>query len=379
MADPLWINADSGAPAYSADELRRAMALPLQFGGRLLGGRQGVRPGGNQLKVSLAGTTITVQPGLAVVDPGLATTQGPYWVAIPTAETHTLAPADATNPRKDIVILRVYDHDMDSSGRREAVTEYLVGTPSPTPAEPAVPAGALRLATIDVPQVGGGSPVVTDRRQYCFTGPATVVYTSSGTFKPADYPWARTWRVRVVGGGGGGGGCGATAAGQNSEGGGGGGGGYAERWGSIAELPDSVTVTVGAGGSAGVGANGGNGGTSSFGSFCSATGGSGGASGTAVSTSTTATSGMGGQGQGGDITTEGDSGGNGRVINGEAVCANHGGGTVLAGIQRASIFSTDGLAGNFPGGGGSGARNAASASARPGGAGAPGVVIVELY
>ncbi|MEU1240034.1 hypothetical protein ABZ388_06715 [Micromonospora parva] len=167
MADPLWINASSGAPAYSANELRQAMALALYYDNRLMGARQGVRPGGGQLGVSVAGSTITVQPGVACVDPGLSTPQGPYWVAIPTAETHTLAAADATNPRKDIVILRVYDHDEDSSGLRLARTEYLVGTPSPTPAEPGNE-GGMPLATLSVPQVGGGSTVVTP------TAPLTV-------------------------------------------------------------------------------------------------------------------------------------------------------------------------------------------------------------
>lgn len=164
MADPLWINADLGAPAYSANELRQAMALALMYDGRSLGARQGVRPGGTQLQTTLVSTTITVKAGVACVDPALSTPQGPYWVALPADETFTLTPADATNPRKDITILRVYDHDEDSSGLRLARSEYLVGTAAPSPVEPSVPAGAIRLATIDVPASGGGSPVVTDRR-----------------------------------------------------------------------------------------------------------------------------------------------------------------------------------------------------------------------
>ncbi|MEU5965957.1 hypothetical protein ABZ777_32530 [Micromonospora parva] len=167
MTDPLWINASGGAPAYSANELRQAMSLALMYGGRLLGARQGVRPGGDQLRVTLSSSTITVQPGVCCIDPGLSSPQGPYWVAIPAAETPgPLAAADATNPRKDIVIGRVYDHDEDSSGLRLARSEYLAGVAGPAPAEPAVPAGAIRLATIDVPASGGGSAVVTDRRPW---------------------------------------------------------------------------------------------------------------------------------------------------------------------------------------------------------------------
>lgn len=166
MADPLWIDADAGAPAYTAAELRQAMALALMYDGRAMGARQGVRPGGDQLAVSLDGATITVAPGVCCVDPGLSTPQGPYWVAIPTAEHHELDPAHATNPRKDIVVVRVYDDSEDSSGLRLARSEYIPGTPDPSPSEPATPTGAIRIATIDVPASGGGAPAVTDRRPY---------------------------------------------------------------------------------------------------------------------------------------------------------------------------------------------------------------------
>lgn len=163
--DPLFINATAGAPSYSANELRQGLALGVMYDGRNLGGRQGVRPGGNQLSVSLAGSTITVQPGLAYVDPALTAPQGGYWVALPAAENPgPLQAADATNPRKDIVILRVYDNDEDSSGLRTARSEYIAGIAAPSPAEPAVPAGAMRLATIDVPASPGAAVVTNNFR-----------------------------------------------------------------------------------------------------------------------------------------------------------------------------------------------------------------------
>jgi hypothetical protein len=195
-ADPLWINASSGSPAYSANELRQAMALGLQYGGRNLGARQGVRPGGNQLQVSLAGSTITVQPGVACVDPALNTPQGPYWVAIPAAETHTLTAADATNPRKDIVTLRVYDHDEDASGLRLARTEYTAGTPNPSPAEPSVPAGAIRLATIDVPASPGAAVVTNNALSAVAAG--GILPVASATVRDAltsPYASLAVWRT----------------------------------------------------------------------------------------------------------------------------------------------------------------------------------------
>jgi hypothetical protein len=199
MPDPLWINADSGAPAYTANELRQAMALGVMWAGRHVGGRQGKRPGGNALDVSLAGSTITVQPGLAYVDPGLSAPQGGYWVALPVAENPTggpLAAADATNPRKDIVILRVYDHDEDASGLRTARSEYIAGTPNASPVEPAVPSGSFRLATIDVPQSGGGSPVVSNNNPYT-VAPGGILPVRSQTDRGTltQYPGLPIWRI----------------------------------------------------------------------------------------------------------------------------------------------------------------------------------------
>jgi hypothetical protein len=168
VADALWMNCPvtGGAPQYTAAELRQDMAFGGAYGGRALGARQGVRPGGSQWQVSVAGTTVSVAPGVGLVDPGLSAPQGPYWVALPAQEDHALTPAHATSPRKDIVVVRVYDHDEDASGLKLARSEYLAGVPGPSPSEPAVPAGAVRVATIDVPASGGGSPAVTVNAPY---------------------------------------------------------------------------------------------------------------------------------------------------------------------------------------------------------------------
>jgi len=195
MADPGWINASGGTPAYTAAETRQLMALALQYNGRTLGARAGVRPGGNALNTELSGTTITVRAGVACVDPALTTAQGPYWVPLPADETHTLTAAHATLPRKDITILRVYDHDEDSSGQRKAQSEYLTGTAAASPAEPAVPAGAFRLATIDVPASGGGSPTVTINHPFtAAAGGITVVRTQTERDALAGYDGTACYR-----------------------------------------------------------------------------------------------------------------------------------------------------------------------------------------
>lgn len=163
--DPWAINASAGAPAYTAAELRRLSSV-LMMGGHAdrFGTRQGVNPSGSQA-VTLSGTTITVQHTRAVVYPALTTTAGPYTVALQ-SETHTLTAADGTNPRKDIVVLRVEDTDEDSSGFRRARSQYIVGTPAGSPSEPAVPSGSFRMATIDVPAGGSPAPTLTYNAPY---------------------------------------------------------------------------------------------------------------------------------------------------------------------------------------------------------------------
>jgi hypothetical protein len=165
--DPLWINADTGAPAYAANELRRAMATLLSQSGEAdrFGAREGVHPAGSA-GVTISGMTITVQHLKAVVYPGLTTLSGPYIVQLQSG-THAVTAADATNPRKDIVALQIQDHDEDSSGQRRAQSVYVAGTPAPSPVEPALPSNSFRLATVDVP-AGSSTPTLT------YNAPLTV-------------------------------------------------------------------------------------------------------------------------------------------------------------------------------------------------------------
>lgn len=164
----LLINASAGAPSYSARMFRNGMAAAKAFDGVPLAGRQGIRPMGGTAAniVTLSGSTITVNLHAGEVTPGWSAVTGTYDVALTSVETHTLTAAHATQPRKDIVVGRVYDDDENTSGLRLYRSEYIAGVAGPSPSEPAVPTGAMRLATIDVPQSGGGSPVVTNNYTY---------------------------------------------------------------------------------------------------------------------------------------------------------------------------------------------------------------------
>lgn len=157
---PLWQNLPV---TYAPAQVRRADAMMLMSTGSGLGGRQGVRPGTGSLFVTLSGSTITVAAGICAV---YVSGQGIYRVVLPAAATLTLTAADITYGRIDLVYLRVWDHDLDGSGLRQADVVYLAGTPSATPAVPSPAPGEMfiPLGQLTVPVSGGPTPTVADAR-----------------------------------------------------------------------------------------------------------------------------------------------------------------------------------------------------------------------
>lgn len=198
-------------------------------------------------------------------------------------------------------------------------------------------------------------------------------------------PTAGTTRihVRVVGGGGGGGGSGGVGAGAVSMGGGGSGGSYGEGWYTTGF--SGVTITVGAGGTAGTAlptpSAGGNGGQSSFGALLTAPGGIGGPAGTTVTPpGIVGSAGAPAAGAGGNVINAGGAVGTGGIaINSTTAVAGAGGASVFGGGGAAPGGTNLGLTGNAAGAGGSGGCTIASGAGSNGGAGQPGIVIIEEY
>jgi hypothetical protein len=205
----------------------------------------------------------------------------------------------------------------------------------------------------------------------------TVLFTASGTFTKADYPGLRAVSVQCQGGGGGGGGASTTAAGESSSGGGGGAGGYAKSFILADNLDPAEAVTVGAGGAAGSDGN-----DSIFDTISGEVRGRGGIAGDASGASPTfGVFALGGAGGGAGVGDLAINGGAGRDGFGGVFAGGGGGGkSQLSGSPKAAPASGNGLPGIPYGGGGSGAWNDASEGAtKTGGAGAIGIVIVDVF
>ncbi|WP_051951296.1 hypothetical protein [Actinacidiphila yeochonensis] len=119
----------------------------------------GVVPGSNDGSTLLSGFNVvgtsamkvTVYAGRAVIQ-GLDT-QGAYSVAANTSVEFTIEDGNPQYPRIDLIVLHVYDAQVDSFGRNEAVIEVIKGAEdSATPVVPAVPDRALALYKITVPK-----------------------------------------------------------------------------------------------------------------------------------------------------------------------------------------------------------------------------------
>jgi hypothetical protein len=162
----LPLDATAGTPAFTAQQTRQALAA--LFGqapsGRPLGASSGVRAGTPSTTVFMSGagsTTWNVAAHAGALDTQTSALAGPYSYATTGGDSGAITAADATNPRVDIVYVKVNDNAQDGSGLTSGTIGYLAGTPAASPSAPATPARAMVLATIAVPKVGAGAPAAT--------------------------------------------------------------------------------------------------------------------------------------------------------------------------------------------------------------------------
>jgi hypothetical protein len=208
------------------------------------------------------------------------------------------------------------------------------------------------------------------------------VFTSSGTYTPTN--GATKLMVRVLGSGGAGGGSVATGSTQLSYGSGGGAGGYVEAF--ITSGITSQTVTIGAGGTGASGTTGGTGGTTSFGSLIVCAGGAGGNSSPTESSGSVI-----GGGTGGSATVSGSNVVTIVKLSGAAanswqsttytqgLTGGPGAASQLAQGGYGNGANGNGEVGQGYGSGGSGSVSGPSNGAFAGGAGSPGIIIIQEY
>lgn len=363
-------------------------------------------PTGFSLTPSGGSMQLTVGPGYAMIAGLENASQGSYFAWNPAAEVIPW-PAHSAQARWDTLVLRVIDTqygvDSDPNG---AQWEIVQGTPAGSPVKIADaeflsggdfyrPGAWWRVCDVLVESTDTNMAATTISDLRALVSPDAqrvaagslflqrVLYAASGTFVKANYPNAKKINVKCVGGGGGSGGIGVTSGTTSAATGGGEGGAYAESWLDVSGLATSVTVTVGAAGAAGTNApgNGGNGGSSSFGSSVVAPGGGGSLGGSAAATAFIAGGGSSTPSMTGDLQVAGEPGKfgirfAGTTVTGQAYGGN-GGNSVLG--EGGSGSASLGSAGRGYGGGGGAGANPNSTAARVGAAGAPGIVIVDVY
>jgi hypothetical protein len=195
--DPLYLDADgtTNLPTYNGLELRGAMNA---FQPGVIGAGDFKVTAGSGLTVdSAAGRAVVLPTAGAVVFPGLY-----YAVDDATENSATFErtgggtgiPANAsTNPRLDAVVVHVFDHSLDGSGRRAWVREYVPGVAASGAALggtlPTLPSNSLLIAEVLVP---GSNPTtipsanIRDRRPWA-KGYYRAVTRNQNASGGADY------------------------------------------------------------------------------------------------------------------------------------------------------------------------------------------------
>ena len=436
--DALWMLTVSGAPSLDATDLRRLHTSLMYPGPTALSARSGLRPGA--VPASLSGSLLTVNACAGIIAPTTTPwtgTDGPYqWALV--GGSHTIPGPDPALQRIDRLVIKIVDHEIDSSTFRKAISVLKTGTPGS--GAPTVATGELSVGTITTPAAGSPQPIVLSKiwtvalggilpvatasdlpidgayegmygdvadvealARYSGSGWQTVAsglgyqywqtvpIVATGTFTKGNYPGFRIARVRLMSGGGSGYGAEATTASQCSAGSGGQGGTYAESWVLESAMGTTVTVTIGAGGiGAAPPSSGTAGGTSSFGSLVIAVGGSaglvgsatnliGGTNGTSNASSSTGTVIIPGEPGHPSITFgTGISGvSTPRGMSGQG--GNAGNGMGMGGRGRSLGGNNSGGSGTQYGGGGGGSINGGVQTALAGANGAIGVCFVDLF
>lgn len=144
----------------------------------------------SDLAVTAKGTpdmSVNVATGEAFIIGTEQTEQGAYHVYNDATVNKTIATADATNPRYDLIVAKVKDSEYSGSDDEWSLA-VVTGTPAASPADPAVPSNSITLARVQV-DAGVTSIVsgkITDVRTYAITnGPRGYMGRAQATANQA--------------------------------------------------------------------------------------------------------------------------------------------------------------------------------------------------
>ena len=176
----------------SALEWRRLQSGILSHDTDAVSARPGVLAG---LATTVVTLTVTVAAGSAVVTPSVGS-NGSYIGINDAAVTLAATAQDATYARIDRVVLRAYDNAVDGSGLAKLVAEIIAGVPAAAPAAPALPAGRLEIAQLQVPKAGAGALTVVDKRTWSGPMGAPIILAPGST--SADLPVGAHLRPGII-------------------------------------------------------------------------------------------------------------------------------------------------------------------------------------
>lgn len=109
--------------------------------------------------------TVHVAGGIAVVRGTQENDQGHYIIGADGSEQLTLGAADATNPRRDLIVAKVRDAQYPAFAGDDWQLEIIPGTPAGSPVDPAVPEDSLAIARVRVHSLATENPMAIDLGQ----------------------------------------------------------------------------------------------------------------------------------------------------------------------------------------------------------------------
>lgn len=191
---------------HTAETLRNAICMLMGPGvTSSLVPRGGVHTTfGGSLAVTQNGSpnmSVNVASGFVVIPGSENAKQGGYFAVNDATKNLTIAASDPSNPRIDVVCAKVQD-SFYSGVTNSWSLAVVTGTPAASPAVPALPNNALKLAQIAV-----GAAVtsivtanITDSRVY-LVAPGGIQRVASSTERDAipAYPGFAVWRTDTVG------------------------------------------------------------------------------------------------------------------------------------------------------------------------------------